>query len=80
MRELLAGINMPKKTKVLNILVNIEVLNILVKIEVLVNIVRVFCSPFEFQIDCRVFDERIKVESSAGPHFERPPPILIPGK
>ena len=71
MRELLAGSSMLKKTKVLNILVNIEVL---------VNIVRVFCSPFEFQIDCRVFDERIKVESSAGPHFERPPPILIPGK
>ena len=71
MRELLAGISMLKKTKVLNILVNIEVLE---------NIVRVFCSPFEFQIDCGVFDERIKVESSAGPHFERPPPILIPGK
>ena len=79
MRELLAGNSMLKKTKVLNILVNIKVLNILV-IEVLENIVRVCCSPFEFQIDCGVFDERIKVESSAGPHFERPPPILIPGK
>ena len=62
MRELLAGNSMLKKTKVLNILVNIEVLE---------NIVRVFCSPFEFQIDCGVFDERIKVKSSAGPHFER---------
>ena len=79
MRELLAGNSMLKKTKVLNILVNIKVLNILV-IEVLENIVRVCCSPFEFQIDCGVFDERIKVESSAGPHFERPPSILIPGK
>ena len=71
MRELLAGNSMLKKTKVLNILD---------KIKVLENIVRVFCSPFEFQIYCGVFDERIKVESSAGPHFERPPSILIPGK